>query len=215
MDGRGFEFEVIIVDDGSRDSTAKIATGLASEDPRVHVLVNKKNRGKGYSVRRGVRAARGDLVLFSDADLSTPIGEFDKLLAWIDTCGVVIASRSLPESNVVLHQPGYRELLGKIFNIIVQILLVRGIIDTQCGFKLMPRQEALEILKHQRINSFSFDVELILIAKRLGLTVKDVPVTWIDSGGSKVHVIKDSVHMLLDLARIKLYDLLGLYPRAK
>jgi len=213
MDGGDFDFEIIVVDDGSRDGTSRIVTDAASDDPRIKLLRNETNRGKGYSVRRGVLASAGDLVLFSDADLSTPIEEFDGLLKSISDFDMVIASRSLPDSNVVLHQPFYREFMGKIFNLFVQVMLVPGIIDTQCGFKLMTRKAADAVFRVARIDSFSFDVEMLLIARRFGLGVKDMPVRWIDSRGSKVHPIRDSAHMLLDLFRIKLYDISGLYKR--
>jgi dolichyl-phosphate beta-glucosyltransferase len=213
MRDRGFAFEIIVVDDGSRDGTPAIVSAACEADSRIRLVRNPGNMGKGYSVRRGVEASRGDIVLFSDADLSTPIEEFDKLLGLIDDYDLVIASRSLPDSDVVVHQPFYREAMGKVFNMIVRILLVRGIVDTQCGFKLMRKAAAETIFALTRIDSFSFDVEMILIARRRGLSVKDVPVRWIDSRGSRVHPIRDSSHMLLDLFRIMLYDILGFYKR--
>jgi dolichyl-phosphate beta-glucosyltransferase len=152
-------------------------------------------------------------VLFSDADLSTPIEEFESLLPWIESNGLVIASRSLPGSKVLVHQPFYREMMGRIYNVLVRTLAVRGLIDTQCGFKLMSRQAADDIFRRQRINSFSFDVEMILIARKLGYTVKEVPVRWINSRASKVHPVLDSLKMLLDLFRIKFYDISGFYGR--
>ncbi len=213
MDGRGYTFEIVVVDDGSDDDTRKVVNLVAGKDTRIRLISNETNRGKGHAVRRGVLASQGDVVLFSDADLSTPIEEFDRLLSYLDQFDLVIASRSLPDSQVLVHQPRYRELMGRIFNAFVQALLVRGFIDTQCGFKVMRREAASSIFQMARINSFSFDVEMILIARRLGLRVKDVPVRWIDSRGSRVHPIKDSTHMLLDLFRIKLYDVLGYYRR--
>jgi len=211
MDAKPFSFEIIVVDDGSRDNTSRVVDAIAREDERVRLISNQVNRGKGFAVRQGVMASRGDVILFSDADLSTPIEEFEKLLPYLSDFDLVIASRSLPDSQVLIHQPRYRELMGRIFNAFVQAMLVRGFIDTQCGFKLMTRQAAAAIFERARIDSFSFDVEIILIAKRLGFRVKDVPVRWIDSRGSRVHPIKDSAHMLLDLFKIKLYDFLGYY----
>ncbi len=213
MQRSGYNYEIVVVDDGSRDATSQIVSNISQDNPRIRLIINETNRGKGYTVRRGVLEAAGDAILFSDADLSTPIEEFEKLLGYLDDFDIVIASRSLPDSQVLVHQPLYRELMGRTFNALVQAMLVRGIIDTQCGFKLMRGNAARCIFQKARINSFSFDVEMILIAKRMGYRVKDVPVRWIDSRGSRVHPIKDSAHMLLDLFRIKLYDFLGYYGR--
>lgn len=214
MEGKHFDFEVIVVDDGSSDSTSEIVSTIASSDPRVRLLVNRKNMGKGNAVRRGIEASRGDVILFSDADLSTPIEEIEKLLPELGSHDFVIASRSLPASKVEVHQPPYREMMGKIFNILVRLLVMRGFIDTQCGFKLLTAKAASGILPLARVNSFSFDVELILIARRQGFGVIDVPVRWIDSRSSKVHPLFGSAQMLLDLFRIKLYDVLGYYKKA-
>ena len=213
MQGAGFGFEIIVVDDGSRDRTSEIVAQLAREDSRIRLVQHRKNLGKGAAVRNGVRSSGGDPVLFSDADLSTPIEEFENLFAWIECNELVIASRSLPDSRVLVHQPFYREMMGRIYNTLVQTLVVRGLIDTQCGFKLMSRRAADDIFRCQRINSFSFDVEMILIARKLGYAVKEVPVRWINSKASKVHPVLDSVQMLLDLLRIRLYDILGFYGR--
>lgn len=213
MDGIGHEFELIVVDDGSTDDTAAIVRDLSLTEPRIRLIANKVNMGKGYSVRHGILEAVGDIVLFSDADLSTPIEEYGKMLEYLSEYDLVMASRSLPESNVVIHQPAYRETMGKMFNLLVQTLIVRGIIDTQCGFKLMKTETGREIAGYLRINRFSFDVEMILVAKRLGYRCVDVPVKWINSPASRVHAVKDSLNMLLDLFRIKLYDIAGYYKR--
>ncbi len=213
MDGIGHEFELIVVDDGSMDDTAAIVRDLSLTEPRIRLIANRVNMGKGYSVRRGILEAVGDIVLFSDADLSTPIEEYGKMLDYLSEYDLVMASRSLPESNVVIHQPAYRETMGKMFNLLVQTLIVRGIIDTQCGFKLMKTETGREIAGYLRINRFSFDVEMILVAKRLGYRCVDVPVKWINSPASRVHAVKDSLNMLLDLFRIKLYDIAGYYKK--
>ena len=214
MLGRGLEFEIVVADDGSDDRTPEIVRGAAGEDPRIVLARTERNQGKGAAVRGGVRASKGDVVLFSDADLSTPIEEFENLLPWLDENPLVIASRSLPDSDVVVRQPFYREMMGRAFNVFVRLLVVRGLIDTQCGFKMMTRRAADEIFRRQRLNSFSFDVEVILIAKRLGFAVKEVPVRWINSRASKVHPIVDSIEMLLDLMRVKFYDISGCYKRS-
>jgi len=145
------------------------------------------------------------------ADLSTPIEEYDRLLPHLDRFDIVIASRSLPDSDIVIHQPIYREMMGRVFNALVQMLLVRGIVDTQCGFKLMRTDVGRRIAAYQRINRFSFDVEMLLVARRLGYSFVDIPVRWINSPGSRVQPLRDSFNMLLDLFRIKLYDIAGCY----
>ena len=213
MQEKAFGFEVVVADDGSQDRTAETVGEFSREDPRIRLIRNPRNMGKGAAVRSGVKASGGDVILFSDADLSTPIEEYEKLLPWVETHDLVIASRSLPESDVIVHQPCYRELMGRVFNLVVQVLLVRGMIDTQCGFKLMTGDAARRIFARQRINSFSFDVEMILIAKRIGFKVKEVPVRWINSRASRVHPVVDSTEMLLDLFRIKIYDILGFYRK--
>jgi dolichyl-phosphate beta-glucosyltransferase len=213
MRGADFGFEVIVVDDGSHDRTSEIVARLAHDDSRIRLVQNRKNLGKGAAVRNGVRSSAGDLVLFSDADLSTPIEEFENLLPWVESYDLVIASRSLPDSKVLVHQPFYREMMGRTYNLLVRTLVVKGLIDTQCGFKLMSRRAADDIFRRQRINSFSFDVEMILIATKLGYAVKEVPVRWINSRASKVHPVLDSAQMLLDLFRIKFYDISGFYKR--
>jgi dolichyl-phosphate beta-glucosyltransferase len=213
MDAHGHAFELIVVDDGSRDDTARTVREFAAREPRVRLLANPGNRGKGYSVRQGIFESKGDVILFSDADLSTPIEEYAALLRCLDRCDLVMASRSLPDSDVAVHQPAYREMMGRAFNVLVQALIIRGVIDTQCGFKLMKAEAAREIAARLSIDRFSFDVEMLLAAKRLGYAYADVPVRWINSPGSRVHPLRDSINMLLDLFRIKLYDIAGRYKK--
>lgn len=205
-------FEIIVVDDGSNDDTVRIVSETASRDGRIRLLVNEINRGKGYSVRRGMLEARGRYILFTDADLSTPIGELDKLLECLKQgYDVVIGSRSLPGSEVRVHQPFYRELSGKIFNLLMRLLTGLPFSDTQCGFKCFRRKCAKEIFARQTIERFSFDVEDLYIAKKLGYRIKEAPVIWINSESTTVSFLKDSIRMFTDLLRIRINDLMGKY----
>ncbi len=203
--------EVIVVDDGSNDHTAAEAKQAAKKATiSVHVLRNHGNRGKGYSVRRGMLSAKGDFVLFSDADMSTPIQELDRLLPEARRgYDVVIGSRALKNSQIEVHQPLYRELMGKMFNLVLRTLELSHFPDTQCGFKLFSRRAVRMIFPLARINRFAFDVEILLIAQRLGLSIKQVPVHWRDSLPSKVSLYRDSSRMLFDVLKLRLTHGLG------
>jgi dolichyl-phosphate beta-glucosyltransferase len=208
----GYSHEIIVVDDGSRDNTAGIVSRFAKRCPRVKLLENGRNRGKGFSVRTGVLKASGELVCFSDADLSTPIEEVEKLLYWIrQGFDIAIGSRSLEDSEVELHQPWWREMMGRTFNLFVRIMAVRGIKDTQCGFKCFRGPVAGELFSRQVLDGFSFDVESLFIARKLGYSVKEVPVRWINRAESKVNPVTSSLEMLRDLFRIRLRNLFGGY----
>ena len=211
LDGR-FSYEIIVVDDGSTDRTYEICESFFRINGCGKVLRNNRNCGKGYSVRRGMFEAHGELRLFSDADMSTPIDQIQKLINGINEGhDVVIGSRSIAGSDVRLHQPFYRESMGKIFNVLVRMIAVRGIIDTQCGFKLFTEDAARNIFPRQRNDGFSFDVEVLFIARKLGYRVKEVPVTWINYPASKVNPVTDSLRMLLDLFFIRMRALNGDY----
>ena len=160
-----YNFEVIVVDDGGKDKTKEKVRSI--KDKHVKLLSYKPNKGKGHAVKTGMLAAKGDLLLFLDADLSTPIEEIEKFIPQTRKYDVVIASRALKESKIKVHQPFYRELIGKIFNKMVQLLAVWGIKDTQCGFKMFTRKAANIIFKRQRIHGWAFDVELLFIAKNI------------------------------------------------
>lgn len=164
------------------------------------------------AVRTGMLAARGEYVLFSDADLSTPIEEVEKLLAALRAGHqVAIGSRALPESEIVVHQPWYREMVGRIGNLLVRLLAVHGIADTQCGFKLYPREVAQRLFGAQRMTSISFDMEVLFLAQRLGLKIAEVPVVWVDNPDTRFNRLRDGLDALKDLLRIRWNWLRGRY----
>jgi dolichyl-phosphate beta-glucosyltransferase len=199
-----FSAEVLVVDDGSRDTTAALVARLAEEDPRVRLLQYGANRGKGYAVRYGMLQARGERVLMSDADLSTPIEELEKLAAALEEgTDIAIGSRALPDSNLAVHQPPLRELIGRTFNLVVRVLAVPGIHDTQCGFKLFTDVAARDIFPLLTVDQWCFDVEALLVARKMGYRICEVPITWVDERNTKVNVLRDLARTVTDLARIR------------
>ena len=209
---RGSTSEILVVADGCRDRTVDVVKGIGTEGFPLRVLDSGVNHGKGRCVRRGMLAARGTLRLFTDADLSTPIEELERLAGAIAAGhDVAIGSRRLPESRVDVPQPWWRRAMGWGFNWCVQHLAVPGIADTQCGFKLFSADAARQIFSRQRIDEFGFDVEVLWIARKLGLRVAEVPVTWLDDPDSKVRPVSDAWRMLVDLQRIRRADREGLY----
>jgi len=209
-------FEIIIVDDGSSDKTADYASCFAEQHPQVGVVSYSSNRGKGFAVRTGMLAARGKYVLFSDADLSTPILEIRKLIRALEEgADVAIGSRARQESKIVECQPFYRIFMGKTFNKIVRLLAVRGIADTQCGFKCFRREVAQEIFSRCRIDGFGFDVEVLFVAGKKGMTVREVGVMWRNSPESKVDPIQHSLQMLKEILFVRWYSMVGYYGPAE
>jgi dolichyl-phosphate beta-glucosyltransferase len=207
LDGR--DFELIVVDDGSRDRTIEVATAAAEGDPRVRVLAQPRNRGKGAAVRAGMLAASGDRVLFSDADLATPIEELAKLEARLDRgADIAIASRALPESDVRTRQHPGREMMGRTFNVIVRALVLGGIKDTQCGFKLFTRAAAQDVFGRATLDGFAFDVEVLLLA-RGRWRIDEVPVVWHHVEESKVSPGTDAARMFVDVVRLRMRMLVG------
>jgi dolichyl-phosphate beta-glucosyltransferase len=209
------ETEVIVVDDGSTDRTADVASSFRGEIRRLRVIANKKNRGKGYSVRHGMMEARGRVVLFTDADLSAPIDEADKLLAALADNDVAIGSRALNRSLISVHQSVFREYAGIIFNFIVRAILRLPFVDTQCGFKAFRRERCRVIFQQQRIERFGFDPELLYLARRHGLSAAEIPVRWAHSPATKVSMWRDSIQMFLDVFIIRWNALKGRYPRSQ
>ena len=205
-----YNYEIIVVDDGSTDNTVNVVKTI--KNTKIIILQNNNNEGKGYSVRKGILKAKYPLVLFSDSDLATPIEELKKFIGYISNgYDIVIASRNLKGSNIKVEQPIYRQLMGKTFPILVNLIALRGFKDTQCGFKLLKTDAAKKIVKFQTFKKFAFDVELLFIAKKLGYKIKETPVVWIDKKGSKVSPVKDSIKMLIDLFKIRYNDILGKY----
>jgi dolichyl-phosphate beta-glucosyltransferase len=209
------ETEVIVVDDGSTDRTADVANSFRGEFHRLRVVANKKNRGKGYSVRHGMLEARGSIVLFTDADLSAPIGEADKLLAALADHDVAIGSRALNRSLISVHQSVFRENAGIVFNLIVRAILRLPFVDTQCGFKAFRRERCRVIFQQQRIERFGFDPELLYLARHHGLSAAEIPVRWAHSPATKVSMWRDSIQMFLDVFIIRWNALMGRYPRGE
>ncbi len=207
-------FEVIVVDDGSTDDTKAQAALAAGAEPRLKILSMASNRGKGFAVRQGMLAAEGDAVCFMDADLSTPVEAIGVGIdALEESAPVVIASRRHPESIVVLRQPWRREAVGRLFNRFIRVLHALPFADTQCGFKCFTRAAAREIFSRARIDDFAFDVELVVIARRLGYAVKEIPVCWTNSPESKVRPLRGLPRVVRDLVKIRRYDRVGFYGR--
>ena len=197
--------EVLVVDDGSTDDTAGAVAGAARDMPFVRLLPLGCNQGKGAAVRAGMLAARGELILFSDADLSTPIEDAELLLAALDeSTPVAIGSRGLRASRLEKRQPIHRETMGRVFNLIVRLLMPLRIRDTQCGFKLFRRAEARRLFGALRTDGFAFDVEVILRAVLAGFGVAEVPITWRNDERSRVRPGVDSARMLKELVTIRL-----------
>ncbi|HLK06017.1 MAG TPA: dolichyl-phosphate beta-glucosyltransferase [Candidatus Acidoferrum sp.] len=209
------ETEVLVVDDGSSDRTAAVAETFRARIPQLRVVPNGENRGKGYSVRHGMTEARGDIVLFTDADLSAPIEEADKLIAAMDEYDVAIGSRALDRNLIAVHESGFREFAGIVFNKIVRVVLWLPFVDTQCGFKAFRRDKCKVIFEQQRIERFGFDPELLFLARVHGLKAVEIPVRWAHSPATKVNMLRDSVQMFLDVFTIRWNALLGRYRREK
>jgi dolichyl-phosphate beta-glucosyltransferase len=215
LDARAYpEAEIIVVDDGSSDATVALVQAVAREDPRVHLLRNPGNQGKGYSIRHGMLEARCEWVLFSDADLSAPIEELDKLLHAAQERGaqIAIGSRALDRSLIGVHQSRLRELIGIVLNRVMRVATGLRFADTQCGFKLYRRDAARLIFARQQLDGFSFDVENLFIARILGIPATEVAVRWNNVEGTKVGIMVGP-QFFLDLALIQYYRLAGRYRR--
>jgi dolichyl-phosphate beta-glucosyltransferase len=212
---QGWDAEVIVVNDGSRDSTAEIIREFAAKDPIVKLLENPGNRGKGYSVRNGMLQAQGRILLFSDADLSAPIEEAPKLLQALEAgADIAIGSRWLRAETQTQRQPLHRQLFGRIFNLLLRMSLGLQFADTQCGFKAFKRAAAQAIFPLQKIERWGFDPEILFLARKMGFKVKEVPVAWGHSGGARINPVVDGAKMFQEMLRVRWYSITGEYDVA-
>jgi dolichyl-phosphate beta-glucosyltransferase len=203
--GKPISYELILVDDGSTDGTRQIQDAAAERNPSVRVEALPRNRGKGRALAEGVAASKGAEILVTDADLSTPIEEIEKLrVALTSGAGVAIGSRSVKGSRVEISQPAYRVLMGKVFNLLVQAVLLPGIWDTQCGFKLFRADVAHEVFAGLTTDGFAYDPEVLYLAKKRGVKIAEVPVIWRNSTPTKVMPIKSSFDMFKHVVKVRI-----------
>jgi len=207
--------EIIVVNDGSRDDTASVVRECALQNPNVHLLENPGNRGKGYSVRHGMLHASGDYLLFTDADLSSPIEEAGKLFDALRLgADVAIGSRWLDSGTQTARQSLFRQMLGRAFNLALRMILNLGFKDTQCGFKAFKLEAARAVFPRQRIEGWGFDPELLFLAKKFKLKVSEVPVSWAHDHRSKISPVRDGMRMGVELLKIRWNSLSGKYAHA-
>ncbi len=210
---RSYSYEVIVVDDGSDDRTSQIVRNFQKNQPRFGLIVLPRNKGKGCAVRTGVLHSRGRFVIFTDADLSTPIEELEKLWPLLEEgYDLVIGSRRSPDSRIIVPQSWLRRFMGGMYIVLNRWLGIKDVEDVTCGFKGFRREAAKQIFKIARLNAFSFDSEVLYLAQhKFRFRWTKVPIEWKDSSGSKVHILRETAVSFLDLIKIKLYDFRGLY----
>jgi dolichyl-phosphate beta-glucosyltransferase len=209
---RGWDAEVVVVNDGSHDNTASVVREFARTAPEVRLLENPANRGKGYSVRHGILEALGDVVMFTDADLSSPMDEAEGLFAALaGGADIAIGSRWLATSRQTHRQPLYRQVFGRCFNLLTRMVMDLPFADTQCGFKAFTRTAAHTVFQLQTIERWGFDPEILFIALKRGYEIKEVPVSWAHDARTRISYLRDGLQMLKELAIVRWNALLGRY----
>jgi len=210
----GWNAEVLVVNDGSSDDTAAIIEGFAAKDPIVRLINNPNNRGKGYSVRNGMLQASGNIVMFTDADLSSPMEEAELLFSAIrEGADIAIGSRWLEVKRQTLRQPLYRRFFGRCFNAVTRMVMALPFADTQCGFKAFTREAAQTVFRLQRIERWGFDPEILFIEIKRGYSIREVPVTWGHDERSRISYLRDGIKMLEELAFVRWNALTGVYTK--
>jgi glycosyltransferase involved in cell wall biosynthesis len=214
VEKQGWDAEILVVDDGSQDTTVEIIHRWMDRYPQLHLIKNVGNRGKGYSVRNGLLQAAGDVVMFTDADLSAPMEEAERLLAAIaDGADVAIGSRWMDRTRQTIHQPLYRRFFGRCFNWVTRTIMGLPFKDTQCGFKAFKRSAAQVIFRLQKIERWGFDPEILFIARKLGYDIREVPVTWGHDERSRMSYLKDGMKMLEEMVVIRGNSIAGHYDK--
>jgi dolichyl-phosphate beta-glucosyltransferase len=216
VNAQHWDAEVIVVNDGSHDATPDLVRQCAERYPFLRLIENPGNRGKGYSVRNGMLHASGDLLLFSDADLSAPIEEAPKLFSAIQNgAGIAIGSRWIRPETQTKRQKLMRQLYGRAFNVVLRILLRLKQKDTQCGFKAFTREAAQKIFPLQKIERWGFDPEILYLGRHFGFRIDEVPVAWADVGGTRISPLLDGIRMILEVLRIRWYAISGKYSGSR
>ena len=209
-----YPYEIIVVDDGSRDDTPSIVRRMAKNLSCIKIFTNRVNRGKGYALKIGMTAANGKYVFFTDADLSTSFKEIEKFLPYFEQgYDIVIGSRRMKESNIQIHQPFYREFMGKVYYWLAHTLIIKNITDFNCGFKGYRREVAHTLYEKQSLERWGFDVEILFLARKSEYKIKEIPVNWINVKTTKVDLLKDSLRSFMELIQIRLNQLRGLYDK--